>query len=113
MLKTYSALHAVLTELLTLVNGQYLLRVEPKSAALHIYGTQIMAKSQPLDLAKEYATATTAKSESADCVIGAHIDPEIVTPWCLKNQRVPATFTPRPQPQRYRLRFFVFSSVLK
>jgi hypothetical protein len=82
-----------------LANGRYLLRVEPKSAALHIYGSQILAKSPPLDLAKEYA-AGAATTKSADCAIGGHIDPDVVTPWCWKNQRVPATFSPRPQAQR-------------
>jgi len=96
--KTYSALHSVISELLHLANGQYLLRVEPKNAALHIYGSQIMAKSQPLDLAKEYAAGVDLKA--ADCAIGGHIDPDVVTPWCWKNQRVPATFSPRPQAQR-------------
>lgn len=108
--KSYSALHAVLSELLHLANGQYLLRVEPKNAALHIYGSQITSKSQPLDLAKEYATGATSKS--VDGAIGAHIDPDVVTPWCWKNQRVPAMFSPRPQAQRYHLNLLlIFSSL--
>jgi len=96
---TLGALHTLLGELLHLTEGQYLLRVEPKGAALLIYGPPSAGQSHALDLDQEYAKSSSLKL--AESVIGGHVDSEIVTPWCLQNQRVPATFAPRPQDHKY------------
>ncbi|XP_065341129.1 uncharacterized protein LOC135940250 [Cloeon dipterum] len=96
---TLGALHSLLSEVMHLQEGRFLLRVNPKGAVVHVYGPPLPNHTS-INLSLDY------KSQDDKLVVekehSIQIDPEVVTPLCLKHQRIPATFLPRKEPKRYR-----------
>ncbi|CAB3366394.1 Hypothetical predicted protein [Cloeon dipterum] len=94
---TLGALHSLLAEIIRLQEGRFLLRINPKGAVVHAYGPPLPNHSS-INLSLDY------KSHDDKLVVekehSIQIDPEVVTPLCLKNQRIPATFLPRKVSKR-------------
>ncbi|CAB3366393.1 Hypothetical predicted protein [Cloeon dipterum] len=95
---TLGALHSLLAEIIRLQEGRFLLRINPKGAVVHAYGPPLPNHSS-INLSLDY------KSHDDKLVVekehSIQIDPEVVTPLCLKNQRIPATFLPRKVSKRF------------
>ncbi|XP_059477581.1 uncharacterized protein LOC132197963 isoform X2 [Neocloeon triangulifer] len=97
---TLSGLHTLLSELMQLPEGNFILRVKPQRAEVLVFGPALPGQAS-VNLDEEYKKDVPDVDNS---VLSIAIDPNVVTPFCMQNQRVPATFLPLTSPTKKKSR---------